>query len=153
VDASRVPTSWARQRASESCFVANPRSRHTAEQRFLYSSAAGSLDFTIRRLTSPSDPYISSAPSYAANGTISLSLPSALPLSKCVAALDARCPPAKNPMMPPRLGSTPNSLAFDRTVRIVCCASYSGTIGRPCGSRCSSTNGVMPLFSSHRAML
>ena len=42
---------------------------------------------------------------------------SGLPSSKCVAAVEARCPPAEKPQTPTRFGSTPKSLALARTVR------------------------------------
>ena len=42
----------------------------------------------------------------------------AWPASKCVAAVEARCPPAEKPKIPTRRGDTPNFSAFARTNRI-----------------------------------
>ena len=47
--------------------------------------------------------------------------------SKCVPAVDARCPPAENPMIPIRSGSRRYSAALERTVRMARCASPSST--------------------------
>ena len=51
----------------------------------------------------------------------------ASPASKCVPAVDARCPPAENPMIPMRSGSKRYSDAWERTVRMARCASPSST--------------------------
>src|SRR5262249_9678339 len=54
---------------------------------------------------------------------------SGLPSSNCVAAVEARCPPAEKPMMPTRFGSTPYIVALARTVRRALWASWSGERG------------------------
>ena len=66
--------------------------------------------------------------------------------------MDARCPPAENPMMPILAGSTPHVLALARTVRMARWASSKGTNGRPLGNRYSSTTPVIPWLFSHVAI-
>ena len=82
---------------------------------------------------------------------------SGLPASKCVAAVDARCPPAENPHTPTRLGSVPWSFAFARTYRMARCTSSIGAgwsgAGRPSlpAIRYLSRNAVTPRAVSHSA--
>ena len=47
---------------------------------------------------------------------------------KCVAAVEARCPPAEKPMTPTRAVSTPHPAAFARTSSIACCTSRQGQV-------------------------
>ena len=47
------------------------------------------------------------------------------PESKCVSKVDARCPPADEPMMPTRFGSIFQAVARARTNRIARAASCS----------------------------
>ena len=55
--------------------------------------------------------------------TINRALASASPLSNCVPAVEARCPPAEKPMMPIFAESRCQSFAFARTVRMARSAS------------------------------
>src|SRR2546421_13122259 len=48
------------------------------------------------------------------------------PKSKCVAVVDARCPPAENPITPILSGNTPNSFARERTTFIEAILSAAG---------------------------
>ena len=54
------------------------------------------------------------------------SFASGLPPSKCVASVEARCPPAENPTIPIRSGSSCHSPARARRVRSARAASCSG---------------------------
>src|ERR1017187_1660609 len=77
----------------------------------------------------------------------------AAPASKCVPAVEARCPPAEKPMIPMRSGSRRYSAALERTVRMARCAAPSFTGWGYFGpNRYLSTNADTPSEFSHLAI-
>jgi hypothetical protein len=68
-----------------------------------------------------------------------------------VLAVAARCPPAENPMMPTRRGSTCHCRAFCRTVRSPAAHPTAARGIDRRATRYSSTTPTIPCWLSHRA--